>query len=88
MISEKIHAVHQAINPGIFLSDSDNLKQIAVNTGAAVGSKVKSLFTEGLGKRRSLHLLNFAVPAVVNLVTTKSNEGHHQECHSGLKGSN
>jgi hypothetical protein len=52
LLSEKIHAVHQAINPGIFLSDSDNLEQIAVNAASAVGRKVKSLFTEGLGNTK------------------------------------
>jgi hypothetical protein len=52
LLSEKIRAVHQAINPGIFLSDSDNLERVAVNAATAVGHKMKSLFTEGLGKRK------------------------------------
>jgi len=52
LLSEKIRAVHRAINPGIFLSDSDNLEQIAVNAASAVGRKVKSSFTDGLGKRK------------------------------------
>ena len=42
LLSEKIRTVHRAISPGIFLSDSDNLKQIAVNAASAVGHKVKS----------------------------------------------
>ena len=37
LISEKIRALHCAINPGIFLSDADNLGQITVNAAAAVG---------------------------------------------------
>jgi len=52
LLSGKIRAVHRAINPGIYLSDLDNLEQIAVNAATAVGRKVKSLFTEGLGKRK------------------------------------
>jgi hypothetical protein len=52
LLSGKIRAVHRAINPGIFLSDSDNLERIAVNAATAVGRKVKSLFTEGLGKQK------------------------------------
>ena len=52
LLSEKIRAVRQASNPGIFLSDSDNLEQIAVNAATAIGRKVKSLFTKGLGKRK------------------------------------
>jgi len=52
LLSGKIRAVHRAINPGIYLSDSDNLERIAVNAATAVGRKVKSSFMEGLGKRK------------------------------------
>jgi hypothetical protein len=52
LISEKNCAVHRAINPGVFLSNADNLQQIAINAAAAVGRKVKSSFMEGLGKRK------------------------------------
>ena len=52
LLSGKIRAVHRAINPGIYLSDSDNLEQIAVNAATAGGRKVKSSFMEGLGKRK------------------------------------
>ena len=37
LTSEKIRALHHAINPGIFLLDADNLGQITVNAAAAVG---------------------------------------------------
>ena len=52
LLSEKIRAVHCAINPGIISSDTNKLEQSAVNAAAAVGRKVKSSFTEGLGKRK------------------------------------
>jgi hypothetical protein len=72
LLSEKIRAVHQAINPGIFLSDSDNLKQIAVavNAAAAVGRKVKSSFTEELGKRKIVNV-NGALSSVLSTAATK-----------------
>ena len=56
LLPEKIRAVHQAINPVIFLLDSDNLEQSAVNVASAVGRKVKSLFMEGLGKRKIIEV--------------------------------
>ena len=54
LISEKIRAVHHAINPDIFLSNADNFEKIAINAAAAVGHKVKSSFTEGSGKRKNV----------------------------------
>ena len=52
LLLDKIRAVHQAINPGIFSSDVDKQEQSAVNAAVTVGQKMKSSFTEGLGKRK------------------------------------
>jgi len=52
LLSDKIRAVHRVINPGIFSSDADKQKRSAVNATVAVGRKMKSSFTEGLGKRK------------------------------------
>ena len=46
----KIHAVHRAINLGMFSLDAETLERSAVNAAAAVRRKVKSSFTKELGK--------------------------------------
>jgi hypothetical protein len=72
LLSGKIRAVHRAINPGIYLLDSDNLERIAVNAAAAVGRKVKSSFTEGLGKRKIVEVDQALLSAFSTAATQRS----------------
>ena len=72
LLSGKIHAVHRAINPGIYLLDSDNLERIAVNAATAVGRKVKSSFTEGLGKRKIVEVDRALLTAFSTAETQRS----------------
>ena len=72
LLSGKIRAVHQAINPGIYLSDSDNLERIAVKAATAVGRKVKSSFTEGLGKRKIIKVDQALLSAFSTAATQRS----------------
>ncbi len=71
LLSDKIQAVHRAINPEIFLSDADNLEQTAVNAAAPIGRKVKSSFTKGLGKRKKLDDENVNSLSTMKLAATR-----------------